>query len=181
MALPGTLSDLAGLSAGGELAGEVDRWRARVVARARCCWRVPGEDPVGRCGVPCCRQALHRWISRVVVRGTIAAVSPPTSSRKLWPLAPGGPGHDATPMPCDPPPQFVLPSRIRPVHPAAGCQCAPDSDVDRAEERGRSRADLFHLQRGKWMPGRKELGRRGHLQEGNHPIHTLTIMPFPCG
>lgn len=38
----GTLSGLAGLSAGGELAGEVDRWRPRVVARARCCWRVLG-------------------------------------------------------------------------------------------------------------------------------------------
>ena len=49
MALSGTLSDLAGLSAGGELAGEVDRWRPRVVARARCCWLVLGEYPVGHC------------------------------------------------------------------------------------------------------------------------------------
>src|SRR5260221_7285606 len=49
MALPGTLSDLAGLSVGGELAGDFDRWRPRVVTHARCCWRVLREDPVGHC------------------------------------------------------------------------------------------------------------------------------------
>jgi hypothetical protein len=35
-------ANVAGLGAGGELAGEVGRWRPRVVARARCCWRVLG-------------------------------------------------------------------------------------------------------------------------------------------